>query len=157
MSILRMMKNSMTIREILSSLMSRIDISIINKASNKLIYNRGFCRDIHLQMFCDENPDEEVRTFANELYLGIELEETKLYEFKLKLIHSIQKLEQQFVYKSDTLPQYKREALQRFRQNLTEALSFVEELENDPFLPKYKLYKGRLILNVLHLTKNTQL
>lgn len=88
---------------------------------------------------CYENPDKEVRTFANELFIGIALEEPKLYEFKLKLIHTIQTLAQQFVHKSDTLPQYKREALQRFRENLAEILSFIEELENDTLIHDYQI------------------
>jgi|GEM_PF-7004583 len=69
--------------------MSRIDISVREKASQKLITNRSFCRSTHLSFFCKESQHPQVRDFANTLSIGLDITNDNMLDFLQNLAYTI--------------------------------------------------------------------
>lgn len=68
--------------------MSRIDISITEKESEKLIANRSFCRSSHLSYFCEGSEELKLRDFADAVFLGINITINNIDNF-IKMLEDI--------------------------------------------------------------------
>jgi hypothetical protein len=109
--------------------MSRIDISVRDKESQKLIGNRIFCRSSHLSLFCEESQDSQVRDFANTLSIGADITNDNIKDFLQNLKYTISYLKKVDEGERKTVFSfYEEELYVQFLDDLENSLVFLESL-----------------------------
>ncbi|MGZ5007646.1 MAG: hypothetical protein ACXWE9_01025 [Methylobacter sp.] len=120
--------------------MSRIDISIRDKASGTLIANRGFCRNSHLSFFCEESQDATLRDFANDLFMGVDITEKNIEDFLKSIEYVVSYLER--LDKNDrnkAFPFYTEELYTQFLNDLKDGLEFLQSLNKTQDIQKLEI------------------
>jgi hypothetical protein len=120
--------------------MSRIDISVKDKASEELIANRGFCRSSHLSCFCENAPDDRVRKLANDLFIGIDITEDNIKDFVATIRCTISYLER--IGQADREKQfsdYSETAYFQFLEDLREGITFIQAFDQEQKLSNLEI------------------
>ena len=113
--------------------MSRIDISVRDKASQKLIANRSFCRSTHLSFFCEASQDPQVRDFANTLSMGVNMTNDNREDFLQSLAYTISYLKKVDEGERETVFSFYDEAVYvQFLDALADSLVFLQSLYKEP-------------------------
>lgn len=109
--------------------MSRIDISVTDKASGELIANRGFCRSSHLSFFCEESEDSRLQDFANSLFMGVSLTEDTIKDFLETVEYTVSYLEG--TGKDENRAKFSADMEESYRQfisDLKDSIDFIQSL-----------------------------
>src|SRR4028119_793500 len=120
--------------------MSRIDISVRDKESQKLTANRIFCRSSHLSLFCEESQDTQVRDFVNTLSIGADITNDNIEDFLQNLEYTISYLkkvdegEREIVFSF-----YEEEFYVQFLDDLQNSLVFLQSLCKEQDLQKLEV------------------
>jgi len=121
--------------------MSRIDITIKEIATDNLIVNRGFCRDTHLEIYCEHFEEEIMCDFANDLYSGVSLGMSNFQDFLFRLSYVIQVLSN--MDKEDQLkafPSYPVNLLEQFINDLEDSFEFLRLFKlNEKDISKFNI------------------
>lgn len=99
--------------------MSRIDITVYEKASEKLVANRAFCREPHLAAYCGRSNDEKLQQLHNDVSIGLSIQNMDSF---LDLITYVQNY-----LGSET---GKAENTDAFSDNEASRMVFIAELED---------------------------
>jgi hypothetical protein len=120
--------------------MSRIDISVRDKESQKLIANRIFCRSSHLSLFCEESQDTQVRDFANTLSIGTDITNDNIEDFLQNLEYTISYLKKVEEGERETVFSFYEEELYiQFLDALENSLVFLQSLCKEQDLQKLEV------------------
>lgn len=120
--------------------MSRIDISVTERATDELVTNRGFCRSSHLSFYGFDSPDPRVQAFAGELSLGIDVSRDKFSALSSTLRYVIAHLEGIDTDRRTTIfANYTSQSYARFLADLRTGLEYLIQLSDDGTLDTHKV------------------
>jgi hypothetical protein len=120
--------------------MSRIDISVRDKESQKLIANRIFCRTSHWSLFCEKSQDTQVRDFANTLSIGADITNDNIEDFLQNIEYTISYLKKVDEGERETVFSfYEEELYVQFLDALENSLVFLQSLYKEQDLQKLEV------------------
>jgi hypothetical protein len=120
--------------------MTRIDISVRDKESQKLIANLIFCRSSHLSLFCEESQDTQVRDFANTLSIGADITNDNIEDFLQNIEYTISYLKKVDEGERETVFSfYEEELYVQFLEALQNSLVFLQSLYKEQDLQKLEV------------------
>lgn len=115
--------------------MSRIDISIIQKETEKTLINKGFCRSPHVTFFCEQSQDPKLQDFAYSLDLGVTLSQENVADFLQQLEYVVQFLTtMEEAKRSSYFSSYNESSYEQFIEDLTNGRDMIQSfLKNKDF------------------------
>lgn len=117
--------------------MSRIDISITEIESGKLIVNRSFCRSSHLSYFCEESEEIKLRNFADSIFLGVIITINNIDDF-IKILEDVTYY--LLKNKAATIASLeKEESFTKFIADLEDSLLFLQKIRKEYNLENFEI------------------